>query len=226
VALDAAHAQGLIHRDIKPQNIIVTPADFGYLVDFGIAEAQGDTRLTMAGTQIGSFAYMAPERFNDAYCSPAADIYSLACVLYETLTGDTPFRADSNERLIACHITAPPPRASAVNPRVPAALDDVIARGMAKEPDDRYGSAGALGRAAQRALQTSGPVDPPNANTMVRKFVSPSPVSTTSGAETTGPMTGPTVVLDPRGADPRGSGLCPSRCSALWRRSSWPGSVW
>jgi serine/threonine protein kinase len=88
-ALDDAHAAGLIHRDVKPQNIIVTAADFGYLVDFGIAEMQGDARLTMAGTQIGSFAYMAPERFNDEQCMPAADIYSLACVLYEALTGDT-----------------------------------------------------------------------------------------------------------------------------------------
>ena len=69
-ALDAAHAKGLIHRDVKPQNIIVTPADFAYLVDFGIAEVQGDTRLTMAGTQIGSFAYMAPERFNDEPVHP------------------------------------------------------------------------------------------------------------------------------------------------------------
>ena len=85
-ALDAAHAEGLIHRDIKPQNIIVTSADFAYLVDFGIAESQGDTRLTMAGTQIGSFAYMAPERFNDEPSSPASDIYSLTCVLYEALT--------------------------------------------------------------------------------------------------------------------------------------------
>jgi serine/threonine protein kinase len=200
-ALDAAHAEGLIHRDIKPQNIIVTPAEFGYLVDFGIAETQGDTRLTMAGTQIGSFAYMAPERFNDEQCTPAADIYSLACVLYEALTGDTPFGADSYEHLIASHISAPPPRASAANARVPAALDDVIVRGMAKEPDDRYGSAGALARAAQRALQTSGPVDPPNANTMVRPYVSPSSVSTISGTGPTGPTTGPTVVTDPHGAD-------------------------
>ena len=105
-ALDAAHDEGLIHRDIKPQNIIVTPADFAYLVDFGIAETQGDTRLTMAGTQIGSFAYMAPERFNDEQSSPASDIYSLACVLYEALTGDLPFPADSYEHLIAAHVSS------------------------------------------------------------------------------------------------------------------------
>jgi serine/threonine protein kinase len=150
-ALDAAHAEGLIHRDVKPGNIIVTPDDFAYLLDFGIAEVKGDTRLTMAGTQIGSFAYMAPERFNDE-ATPASDVYSLACVLYEALTGDTPFRADSMEHLLAAHLASPPPRPSAFNPHVPASFDDVITRGMAKEPDDRYGSAGALGRAAQRAL--------------------------------------------------------------------------
>lgn len=154
-ALDAAHAEGLIHRDIKPQNILVTPADFAYLVDFGIAEASGDTRLTTAGSQIGTLNYMAPERFRDQTSTAAVDVYSLACVLYESLTGEIPFTRDSLENLVAAHIASPPPRPSAVNPRLPAAMDDVIARGMAKDPDDRYGSAGALGRAAHRALQTT-----------------------------------------------------------------------
>jgi serine/threonine protein kinase len=90
-ALDAAHDERLIHRDVKPQNIIVTPADFGYLVDFGIAEAKGDTRLTMTGTHIGSFAYMAPERFLDQGVTAAVDVYALACVLYEALTARSPF---------------------------------------------------------------------------------------------------------------------------------------
>jgi serine/threonine-protein kinase len=152
-ALDAAHAEGLVHRDVKPQNIIVTPADFAYLVDFGIAEVVGDTRLTVFGAQIGSWAYMAPERFTDQEITAAVDVYALTCVLYETLTGQRPFPTDSQEAVVAAHLTSPPPRPSAANPRVPRALDDVIARGMAKEPDDRYGSPGALGRAADRALQ-------------------------------------------------------------------------
>ena len=78
-ALDAAHAQGLIHRDVKPQNILITAVeDFAYLIDFGIAENRGDTRLTVAGSAIGSFAYMAPERFEDRPTTPAVDVYSIA----------------------------------------------------------------------------------------------------------------------------------------------------
>jgi serine/threonine-protein kinase len=153
-ALDAAHAEGLIHRDVKPQNIIVTPADFVYLVDFGIAQVKGDPRLTTAGTQIGTLNYMAPERFNDRVTTPAVDVYALACVLYESLTGDAPFAGDSLEHLVAGHIALPPPRPSATDPRIPAALDAVVARGMAKDPDDRYGTPGGLARAAQRALGT------------------------------------------------------------------------
>lgn len=151
-ALDAAHAQGLIHRDVKPQNIIVTPDDFAYLVDFGIAEMRGDTHLTMAGYTVGSFDYMAPERFGDEEATSAVDVYSLACVLFEALTGAKPFPVHSAEQAIRAHMSSPPPRPSAVNPRVPLPFDDVIGRGLAKHPDDRYGSAGALARAAKRAI--------------------------------------------------------------------------
>jgi serine/threonine kinase PknH len=156
-ALDAAHAEGLVHRDIKPQNIIVTPADFAYLVDFGIAEATGDTRLTGAGTKIGTLNYMAPERFTDKPATSAVDVYALAGVLYEALTGEMPFASDSLEHLLAAHITLPPPRPSEASSRIPAAFDDVVARGMAKDPDDRYGTAGGFGRAAQRALNSGQP---------------------------------------------------------------------
>ena len=173
-ALDAAHADGLIHRDIKPQNVIVTPADFAYLVDFGIAEVIGDnTRLTVAGSQIGSWAYMAPERFSDQQITPAVDIYALTSLLYESLTGQLPFPVESQEAVIAAHLSSPPPRPSLVNPRVPPAFDDVIARGMAKEPDDRYGSAGALGRAANRALQGAGRTSFPPPDSAPTQYASP-----------------------------------------------------
>ncbi|MBI3226494.1 MAG: serine/threonine protein kinase [Mycolicibacterium cosmeticum] len=213
-ALDAAHAERLIHRDIKPQNIIVTPSDFAYLVDFGIAESIGDTRLTVAGMQVGSFAYMAPERFNDQPCTTGADVYSLACVLYEALTGDAPYPAGSFEGLIAAHALAPPPSPSAVNPRVPAAFDDVIARGMAKDPDDRYGSAGALGRAAHRALHASSSGPDPYAHTMARPLPATAPDASVTYA---GPAaTGPTVVMNPSPGDTRGRrGIMPLAIAGL-----------
>ncbi|WP_369804988.1 serine/threonine-protein kinase [Mycobacterium sp. IS-836] len=154
-ALDAAHAEGLIHRDVKPQNIIVTPADFVYLVDFGIAQTKGDPRLTTVGTQIGTLNYMAPERFNEKATTPSVDVYSLACVLYESLTGEAPFAGESLEHLVAAHLAVPPPRPSVTTGQVPAALDEVVARGMAKRPDDRYATAGSLARAAQRAVGIS-----------------------------------------------------------------------
>jgi serine/threonine-protein kinase len=188
-ALDAAHGAGLIHRDVKPQNIIVTAADFAYLVDFGIVESKGDARLTMDGTQIGSLAYMPPERFADAPTTPAVDIYSLACVLYETLTGSTPFNADSYERLITSHLTAAPPRASVVNSGVPAALDDVISRGMAKDPHDRYATASELTQAARRALSEDPRVAAASAETMAapipRSAITGSAVTSTRTAEPT-----------------------------------------
>ncbi|WP_371413109.1 serine/threonine-protein kinase [Mycolicibacterium sp. GF69] len=165
-ALDAAHAAGLVHRDVKPQNIIVTPSDFPYLVDFGIAEAKGESGLTTTGMQIGTFDYMAPERFRDEEVTPAADVYSLACVLYECLTGDAPFPKSSLEQMMSAHLMSPPPRPSAVNRAVPTAFDEVVARGMAKEPDDRYGSCGALGRAAQRAVGSDNVISPASADTM------------------------------------------------------------
>lgn len=160
-ALDAAHAAGLVHRDVKPENVIVTTDDFPYLVDFGIASAKGEAGLTMTGTQVGTMNYMAPERFSGAESTPAVDVYSLACVLYECLTGDVPYPAKRLEQAIAGHMASPVPRASAVNPAVPMAMDDVVARGMAKDPDDRYGSTGALARAARRAIDARMPAPRP-----------------------------------------------------------------
>jgi serine/threonine-protein kinase len=157
-ALQAAHKVGLVHRDVKPSNILLDENDFAYLIDFGIAQNLADTRLTTEGSAVGSVAYMAPERFEDRPTTAAVDVYSLAAVLYEMLTGEVPFRANGLEQAIAAHTSLPPPRPSMVNPRLPAAFDDVIARGMAKDPDDRFGTPGGLGRAAQRALDgTSSP---------------------------------------------------------------------
>ncbi|MFF0358162.1 protein kinase [Nocardia sp. NPDC003269] len=151
-ALDAAHAGGLVHRDVKPANILVTPADFAYLADFGIAHTEGDSAVTQAGMAMGSYIYMAPERFDVGPISHRADVYSLACVLHECLTGASPFPAASMSVLIRAHLSEAPPRPSEILPGLPTTLDEVIARGMAKDPADRYPSAGALAVAARDGL--------------------------------------------------------------------------
>jgi serine/threonine protein kinase/uncharacterized membrane protein len=151
-ALDAAHSLNLVHRDIKPSNILLGRRDFVYLIDFGIAQDVNATRLTRTGATIGSFAYMAPERLDTGQAGPSADIYSLACVLYECLTGQLPFPGDSLQQQIAGHLSKPPPRPSEVTANLPAALDEVIAKGMAKDPNQRYPTVIALAEAARETL--------------------------------------------------------------------------
>ncbi|MCE6997112.1 protein kinase [Saccharothrix sp. S26] len=166
-ALDAAHADGLVHRDVKPSNILVTPDDFVYLVDFGIAHSvrPTGTHLTASGAVIGTLDYLAPERFGDGPVDGRADVYALACVLHACLTGKRPFETDSPAALLWAHLQQPPPAASTTNPTVPPALDDVIRHGMAKSPTDRYPTAGTLATAAAQALaippHPAAPLTPP-----------------------------------------------------------------
>jgi serine/threonine-protein kinase len=147
-ALDAAHAAGITHRDVKPENILITADDFAYLVDFGIANAATDHTLTEKGTAIGTYAYMAPERFSSKPVTEKADVYALACVLHQCLTGQQPFAADSISMLITAHLIEAPPKPSEVRPDIPPAFDAIIAKGMAKDAADRYDSAGEFARAA------------------------------------------------------------------------------
>jgi serine/threonine protein kinase, bacterial len=152
-ALHAAHQVGLLHRDIKPSNILLDRDDFAYLIDFGIARTLGETRMTQTGGAIGTFQYIAPERLTIGTDEDArADIYSLACVLYEALTGSPPFPGDTTPQLVAAHLNAPPPRPSASQPLVPAPVDEVIAKGMAKEPNQRYATTIELADAARDAI--------------------------------------------------------------------------
>ncbi|GAB2555729.1 serine/threonine-protein kinase [Nocardia heshunensis] len=151
-ALDAAHAAGLVHRDVKPSNILITSGDFAYLIDFGIARGGDDTGLTSGGAAVGTFAYMAPERLEQTDYDARADVYSLACVLYECLTGSKPFPGPSVERQVAAHLSVPPPHPSAALGAGAAAFDEVIAGGMAKDPRERYRAAGTLAAAARAAL--------------------------------------------------------------------------
>ncbi|MDF2582607.1 MAG: serine/threonine protein kinase [Mycobacterium sp.] len=150
-ALHAAHRVGLVHRDVKPSNILVTEEDFAYLIDFGIARTAGATKLTSTGSTIGTLAYMAPERLSTDTCDARADVYALTCVLHECLTGSQPFPGDSVERQIAGHLTLPPPRPSTMQPGVPAQMDQVIVTGMAKNPEHRYATTRDLAVAARAA---------------------------------------------------------------------------
>ena len=153
-ALHSAHEVGLVHRDVKPSNILVASDDFAYLIDFGIARAAGETGLTSTGATIGTWAYMSPERLNTGHADARADIYALACVLHEALTGQRPFPGDSLEQQIVGHLTTPPPRPSTLQPAVPEAFDAVIATGMAKDPSQRYATTKNLAQAA-RAMPKS-----------------------------------------------------------------------
>jgi serine/threonine protein kinase len=153
-ALDAAHALGLLHRDVKPGNVLLEGASedgHAYLTDFGLSKHVASTSgLTRAGSWVGTVDYAAPEQLQALECDHRADVYALGCVLYESLTGEVPFpRARDVQKMIA-HISEPPPAVSALRPDA-AAFDEVVARAMAKQPDDRYGSAGELGAAAAAA---------------------------------------------------------------------------
>ncbi len=167
-ALDAAHADGLIHRDVKPSNVLCAgggqPTDFVYLVDFGIARSVDGAGLTTTGVMIGTLDYMAPERFGPGRIDHRTDIYSLACLFFECLTGRRPFEAPEQHGLIRAHLQDPPPALASVRAGLPAALDAVIARGMAKHPADRHPSASAFAadiRAALTPPAQPAPVPPP-----------------------------------------------------------------
>ncbi len=151
-ALDAAHAARVLHRDVKPENILVSADDFAYLVDFGIASANSDEKLTQFGTTVGTVKYMAPERFTDSDdVNHRADIYALTCVLYECLTGSPPYAGDQLS-VMGAHVHQAIPRPSVARPGIPAAFDQVIARGMAKNPAERFATCGDLSAAAHAAL--------------------------------------------------------------------------
>jgi len=154
-ALDAAHAHGLVHRDVKPANVLLTleEPEYAYLTDFGVAVRAGAlTRVTRAGQWVGTLDYLAPEQIRGEPVGPATDVYALTCVLCHCLTGKPPFVCDTDAATMWAHISAPPPALTEFRPKLPPGLDDVVARGLAKDPRDRFGSAGALADAVASVL--------------------------------------------------------------------------
>ena len=150
-ALDYAHAQALVHRDVKPGNVIVGPHDHATLTDFGVAKALAGTQLTRSGTMLGTPAYMAPEQVKQQSVGPATDVYALGVVAYEMLGGRPPFEGDTPHVLHA-HVYEEPPPLPQVNPKIASAVGGVIHKALAKEPGKRYGNAGAFAKSLGQAV--------------------------------------------------------------------------
>ncbi|HEY6836789.1 MAG TPA: serine/threonine-protein kinase [Gaiellaceae bacterium] len=150
-ALDAAHARGLVHRDVKPANILVGPEDRAYLSDFGAVKELASAGMTRTGTFVGTIEYCAPEQIEGGEVDARTDVYALACVLYETLTGTPPFHRPSEVAVLNAHLHAQPPRLTKAVPGLPSDLERVISKALSKSPLDRYATPGELMAAARAA---------------------------------------------------------------------------
>jgi len=194
-ALDYAHHHGLVHRDIKPGNVIVGPEGLVTLTDFGIARAAQETRLTATGTIVGTPEYMSPEQVRGLTADARSDQYSLAVVAYEMLVGRVPFEADSTLALLHMVAYEPPPSICEARPELPMEVEAVLTKALAKEPGDRYAMASAFVDALGRALAGEEVVKAP---TLVPEPSAPAPVSVTGAAEATVKVSTP--VMEPEKA--------------------------
>ncbi|HVO43685.1 MAG TPA: protein kinase, partial [Aggregatilineales bacterium] len=229
-ALDYAHRRGVVHRDIKPNNIMLDGEGNAYLTDFGIARiVQSDHKLTATGSVMGTPAYMSPEQGMGRPVDARSDIYTLGVVLYEMVLNQLPFKADTSAALIFQHVYERPTPPKQINPALPDAVSDVLERALAKNPDDRYQSAGELASAFADA--THGRVSAPPADSMgtivggpIQPVIEPvrktpgaaRPVSPAAGPIVTGPRRTPTAVPPPPGEVPaQGVSSAPERRSPV-----------
>jgi serine/threonine protein kinase len=159
--LDAIHAAGLVHRDVKPANVLLSGqpgSEHAYITDFGVARnVATESGLTQTGRFVGTLDYVAPEQISGGAIDARVDIYALGCLLFKLLTGEVPFPREGEAARLYAHLNDPPPAPSLYEQSVPMALDDVVIRAMSKSPEDRFPSAGDLGRAAQAALSGTPP---------------------------------------------------------------------
>jgi eukaryotic-like serine/threonine-protein kinase len=195
--LSAAHRAGLVHRDVKPSNVLITGdgSEHVYLIDFGVARALDGTVLSSSiGAVIGSPNYLAPERF-EGDGDHRSDIYALGCLLHEALTGEPAFTADSIVGLLHVHQHAPPPRPSQ-HPGVPPAMDAVVARALAKDPDHRFPTAADLAVAARAALTgAAAPAPPDDSTAPTTRIATPAPADRPSRLQRIGVWVGAVTVV-------------------------------
>ncbi|HSK49962.1 MAG TPA: serine/threonine-protein kinase [Solirubrobacterales bacterium] len=155
--LDAIHRAGLVHRDVKPANVLLSGVGVdahAYITDFGVARnVATESGLTQTGRFVGTLDYVAPEQISGRAVDARVDVYALGCLLFKLLTGEVPFPREGDAARLYAHLNDPPPAPSLYVPAVSMALDDVVVRAMSKQPEDRYPSAGDLGRAAEAALR-------------------------------------------------------------------------
>src|SRR5437773_1160339 len=152
-ALEAAHHQGLVHRDVKPGNVMLTARGEVKVLDFGIVKAVSGESRTRTGLILGTASYLSPEQAQGRPVDARSDLYSLGCVLYEMLAGRPPFIADHPVAVAAQHVAEEPPPLSSMSPNVPGALEAVVMRALAKQPTDRFGSAREMGVALDHAAE-------------------------------------------------------------------------
>jgi tRNA A-37 threonylcarbamoyl transferase component Bud32 len=148
--LGYAHQQGIIHRDIKPANILLTRRDEAVVTDFGIAQMVGATQATVSGALMGTLSYMAPEQGLQGRCDERSDLYSVGIVLYEMLTGYTPFDADTPLAILMKHLNDPLPLPRQLDPALPEVLERIVLKALAKNPEDRYQNAAEMAAALQQ----------------------------------------------------------------------------
>jgi hypothetical protein len=211
--LDAIHAAGLVHRDVKPANVLLSGeegAEHAYITDFGVARnVATQSGLTQTGRFVGTLDYVAPEQISGGEVDARVDVYALGCLLFKLLTGAVPYPREGEAARLYAHLNDPPPAPSLYVPEVSMALDDVVIRAMSKQPGDRHPSAGDLGRAAVAALSGSAVAAPERtvatgaAATRTAETVQPRPTEPDRPAEP--PRSAPTLGVDP-GDGPRGPG--------------------